>query len=86
MSRGYWSRLPGQLYFGRHLGVTDTLGLYPHAGIDPMPDKVNLDYVKLLYCEYQKYEVITMSVVGGQPKKNTQIPVIKKPNTSNALF
>ena len=26
-----------------------------------------------------------MSVVGGQPK-NTQIPVIKQQNTSNALF
>ena len=34
-----------------------------------MPDKMNLDYLKLLYCEFQKYEVMTMSVVGGQPKK-----------------
>ena len=32
-----------------------------------MPDKVKLDYLQLLYCEFQKYEVIT--VVGGQPKK-----------------
>ena len=45
-----------------------------------MPDKMN--YV---YCEFQKYEIVTMSVVGGQPK-NTQIPVIKQQNTSNALF
>jgi len=35
----------------------------------PMPDKMNLD-LKLLYCEFQKYEVMTMSVVGGQPRKH----------------
>ena len=29
-----------------------------------MSDKLNLDYLKLFYCE-----VMTMSVVGGQPKK-----------------
>ena len=35
-----------------------------------MPDKMNFfDYLKLLFCEFQKYEVMTMSVVGGQPKK-----------------
>ena len=34
-----------------------------------MPDKMNLD-LKLLDCEFQKYEVTTMSVVGGQPKKH----------------
>ena len=36
-----------------------------------MPGKMNLD-LKLLYCEFQKYEVMTMVVVGGQPqeKKN----------------
>ena len=42
-----------------------------------MPDKMNLDYLKLLYCEFQKYDVMTLSVVGGQPK-NMQIPVIKQ--------
>ena len=26
---------------------------------------------KLLYCEFQKYEVMTLSGVGSQPKKNT---------------
>ena len=36
-------------------------------GIDRIPDKVKLDYLQLLYCEFQKYEVMT--VVGGQPKK-----------------
>ena len=50
-----------------------------------MLDNINLDHLKLLYCEFQKYEVMTMSVVGGQPK-NTQIPVIKQPNKSNALL
>ena len=29
----------------------------------------DLDNLKLLYCEFQKYEVMTMSAVGGQPKK-----------------
>ena len=37
--------------------------------MDPMPDKMNSEHLKLLYCEFQKYEVMTMSVVGGQPKK-----------------
>ena len=47
-----------------------------------MPDKMNnyLDYLKLLYCEFQKYEVMTTSVVGGQ-QKNTQTPVIKQQTT-----
>ena len=31
---------------------------------------LNLDYLKLLYCEFQKCEVMTMSVVSGQPKKH----------------
>ena len=35
-----------------------------------MPDKMNLDYLKLLYCEFQKYEVMTLSVVGGHPNKH----------------
>ena len=51
-----------------------------------MPNKMNLDYLKLLNCEFQKYEVRTTSVAAGQPKKNTQIPVIKQQNTSNTLF
>ena len=60
-----------------------------------MPDKMNLDvdYLKLQYREFQKYEVMNMSVVGGLPKKkkkqkkkNTQIPVIKHQNTTHALF
>ena len=42
-----------------------------HASIDPMPDKMNLDHLKLRYCEFQKYDVMTMSVVGGQPKKQS---------------
>ena len=36
----------------------------------PIPDKLSLDYLKLLYCEFQKYEVMTMAVVGGHPKKH----------------
>ena len=35
-----------------------------------MPGKMNLDYLKLLYSEFQRYEVMTMSIVGGQPKKH----------------
>ena len=33
-----------------------------------MPDKMNLDDLKLLYCEFHKYEVMTMSLVGAQPR------------------
>ena len=35
-----------------------------------MPDKMNLDYLKPLYFEFQKYKVITMSVADGQPKRH----------------
>ena len=34
-----------------------------------MPDKMNLDYLKLLYCEIQKLEVMTITVVGGKKTK-----------------
>ena len=33
-----------------------------------MPDKMNLEYLKLLYCEFQKYKVMAMSVEDGQQK------------------
>ena len=45
-----------------------------------MPDKMDLDYLKLLYCEFEKYEAMTMSVEGAQPKKTPQIPVTKQFN------
>ena len=48
-----------------------------YAGFDPMPDKMNLDYLKLLYCEFQKYEVMNFSVVGGHPKKKHANPNYK---------
>ena len=41
------------------------------AGVDPTADKMKLDYLNLLYCEFQKYEVMTMSVVGGRKHANT---------------
>ena len=31
---------------------------------------MNFDHLKLPYCEFQNYEVMAMSVVGGQPKTN----------------
>ena len=52
-----------------------------HAGIDPMPDKMNLDLIvnfkstRLLPC---------LKLVVRQ--KNTTIPVVKQQNTSNTLF
>ena len=80
--------------FGRQLGLTivtmDWLThlARSHAGIDPMPEKTNLHCLKLLYCEFKKYEVMTMSIVGSQPKKKkkTQIPVLRQQNASNTLF
>jgi len=40
------------------------------SSVDPMPDKINLDYLKLVYGDFQKYKVMTMSVVGAQPKRH----------------
>ena len=34
-----------------------------------MPVKMNLDYLQLLCCEFQKYKNMNMPVLGGQPKK-----------------
>ena len=34
-----------------------------------MPDKMNLDDLKLLYCQFQEHEGMIMSVLGGQPRK-----------------
>ena len=45
----------------------------PHAVIDPMPEKMNLDDLKLLYRACQKYEVMTMCAVGGQPKNRANL-------------
>ena len=42
-----------------------------------MPDKMNSYYLELLYCEFQKYEVSTMSVVGVQPKRHSNHKPIK---------
>lgn len=44
-----------------------------HASIDPMPGEMKSDSVKLLYCAFQQHEVMTMSVVRGQPKKHTSL-------------
>ena len=58
--------------FCSHLGLTDTLD---HDLM--LLDNGNLDYHKLLYCEFQKYEVMTISVVGGQQKKKNANPSYK---------
>lgn len=66
MSRRYWSRMPGQVFWLSPPSRTDWL-TWPrsHAGIDLMPAlKMNLD------CEFHKYDVMTMSVAGDQPKKH----------------
>ena len=57
--------MPGHFRLRCHLGLTDSL--------DPdlmLADEMNLDELKLFYYEFQKYEVMTTSVVGGQPKKH----------------
>ena len=50
-----------------------------------MPDKMNLDDLKLLYCEFHKYEVVTMSVVGAQPK-NTRKSQLWSHKTHRTYF
>ena len=70
MSRRYWSRMLDHFRLWPPSWTDWHTWSWSHAGIDPLPDKINLDHLKLLYCEFQKYEVMTMSVVGGQPKKH----------------
>ena len=52
--------------YGCHLGLTDTLSR-SHANIDLISDNC---------CEFHKYEVMTMSVVGAQPKTHTNLSYI----------
>ena len=69
MSRGYWSRMVGHFRLKPPSWTDWHTWPQCHAGIDPMPDKMNSNYLKLLYCEFQNYEVMTMSVEGGHRKK-----------------
>ena len=69
MCRGYWSRMVGHFRLSPPSWTDWHTWPRSRAGINPTPDKMNLDYLKLLYCEFQKYEVMTMSLGGGQPKK-----------------
>ena len=70
--------------FRRHIELTDdTLGLM----LVSIRCQIRIKYLKLLNREFHKYEVMTVSVVGGHSKKKkSQIPVIKQQNKSNALF
>ena len=56
--------MPGHFSFGRHLSLTDTLGLDLMLGSIQCQTRF-----KLLYYECQKYEIMTICVVGGQPRK-----------------
>ena len=69
-SRGYWSRMPGHFRMWPPSWTDWHTWPRSHAVINPMPDNMNLDYLKLFCCKFQKYEVMTISVVGGQQKKH----------------
>ena len=84
MSRGYWSRMLGHFRLWPPSWTDWHTWLRSHAGIDPMPNTMNLNHLKLLYCEFHKYEVMTMSVVGGQPKKKSKYQLKSIKITSNA--
>ena len=68
--------------FGRHLKLIDTLGL--DLMLVSIRCQINLDHLKLLYGEFQKCEVITMSVAGGQPNKHAN-PSSKVTKHTNGL-
>ena len=73
ISRGYWSWMPDYVRIWPPSWTDWHTWPWSHDGIDPMPDKMNLDYLKLLYCGCQKYEVMTLSVVGGLPKRHSNL-------------
>ena len=54
--------------YGSDVAFTARAWPRSHAGLDPMPENMNLDYLKLRYREFEKYEVMTMSVVGSKQK------------------
>jgi len=82
-SRGYWLQMPGHFRLWPPLWtdwLTDTLGLaFMLVSIRCQTTWIQNQRLKLklLYCEFRKYEVMTMSVVGGQPKRETANPSYK---------
>ena len=70
MSHGYWSRnLPGHFKLWPPSWTDWHTRPWSFACSDPIPGKMNWDYIKLFYCEFQNYKVMTMSVIDGQPKE-----------------
>ena len=67
-SRRDCSRMLGHFRVSPSSRTTDTRGL-DLIRIDPVPDRINLYYFNVLCCEYRKHEVMTLSIVGDQPKK-----------------
>ena len=56
-----------------------------HSDDFDLVEFVNFNYVKLFYCEFQKYEVMTMSVVGGPPEKHAN-PSYKATKRNEGTF
>ena len=71
MSRGYSSRMPGNFRVWPPSWTHWHIWPRYHADIDLMPDKMNLDYQAVLYCEFQMYKFVILVV----SQTNTQILV-----------
>ena len=70
------------------ISITDARSFHAFAAILEWLTQLAPISSCFLICEFQKYEVMTKSVVGGHAtnKIHTPIPVIKQSNTSNTLF
>ena len=90
ISRWCWSQKPG--YDGLWSPSWTDGYIWPrfHAVDESMPDKMNFNrlYLKPLHCEFQTYEVMTMSVVGSQPKtkKKHANPIYEATNHTERIF
>ena len=67
-SCGIWSWMPGNFRLSQPSWTDWHTWPQSHAGIDLTPDKMNFENFKPLYHEFQKYKVIILTVVSGQPK------------------
>ena len=87
MSRGYWSQMLGRFSVWPPSWTDWHTWPRSHAGIDPMPDKMNLDSSCFIRDFNSTRLWARLSLVVSKKKNKTkQILVAKQQNTSNALF
>lgn len=86
ISGGYWSRILGHLRPWPPSCTDCQPWPRSHASNGPVPDKMNIDHLKLLYYWISKVRDYDHDCSRWLAKKHTQIPAVKQQDISNPLF